>query len=137
MGASAWSYFVPYQDDVQQAFQQLRQQVFASGNYLKSWEESSATEMLSHSVPSNIEELLTLAGTTGTHSILDLPATVRVQPISSAVLQQVFATEHPTHAMVEAAAQGWELWALADGDYLIVYAADQPDELYFFGATGD
>jgi len=137
MGASAWSYFVPYQDDVQRAFQQLCQHVFASGNSLKPWEESSTTNMSSHRVPSSIEELLTLAGTTGTHSILDLPATIRLQLVSSAVLEQVIATEHPTHAMVEAAAQGWELWALADGDYLIVYAENQPNELYFFGATGD
>ena len=88
-------------------------------------------------MPDTIEELLTLAGTTGTHSILDLPATRQLQPVSSDVLEQIFATMHPTHTMIETAEQGWELWALADGDYLTVYAASQPDELYFFGATGD
>ena len=137
MGASAWSYFIPYQDDVQHAFRQLQQQVFANGNYLKPWQEPSAPHIPSPGVPNNIEELLTLAGTTGTHSILDLSATMQLQHVSSDVLEQIFATMHPTHALVEAAEQGWELWTLADGDYLIVYRAGEPDELYFFGTTGD
>jgi hypothetical protein len=137
MGASAWSYFVPYQDNVQQAFQQLQQQVFTNGNYLKPWDEPSATPVPFHGVPSSIEELLTLAGTAGTHSILDLSTTMPLQPVSSDVLEQIFTTTHPTHAMLEAAEQGWELWTLADGDYLIVYTAREPDELYFFGTTGD
>jgi hypothetical protein len=137
MGASAWSYFVPYQDHVQQAFQQLQHQIFAGGHYFKAWEESSASHIPSPAIPNTIEELVTLAGTTGTHSILDRPAMMRLQPVSSAVLEQIFATTRPTHVMVEAVEQGWEFWELADGDYLTVYRADQPDELFFFGATGD
>lgn len=34
MGASGWSYFVPYQQDIGQALQQLREQVFASGDFV-------------------------------------------------------------------------------------------------------
>lgn len=34
MGASGWSYFVPYQTDVSVALQQLRADVFARGDYL-------------------------------------------------------------------------------------------------------
>jgi hypothetical protein len=33
MGASGWSYFVSYQQDIAQALQQLREQVFASGDF--------------------------------------------------------------------------------------------------------
>lgn len=33
MGASAWSYFVPYQKDISLALQQLKDQVFAEGNH--------------------------------------------------------------------------------------------------------
>lgn len=35
MGATGWSHFVPYQSDINAALQQLRQQVFASGNYIQ------------------------------------------------------------------------------------------------------
>lgn len=34
MGASGWSYFVPYEADVSAALQRLRQDVFARGDYL-------------------------------------------------------------------------------------------------------
>lgn len=33
MGASAWSYFVPYQEDISLALQQLKDHVFAEGNH--------------------------------------------------------------------------------------------------------
>ncbi len=33
MGASGWSYFVPYQADIKKAFYDLRQQVFERGRY--------------------------------------------------------------------------------------------------------
>ena len=37
MGASNWIYYVPYQENIEQALQCLRQQVFASGDYYHSW----------------------------------------------------------------------------------------------------
>jgi len=33
MGTSAWSYFTPYREDVRQALDELRQHVFANGEY--------------------------------------------------------------------------------------------------------
>jgi len=33
MGATGWSYFVPFQDDVQKALDELREKVFAEGRY--------------------------------------------------------------------------------------------------------
>jgi len=33
MGASNWAYFVPYQVDINKALQDLREDVFNSGNY--------------------------------------------------------------------------------------------------------
>jgi hypothetical protein len=35
MGASGWSYRAPYQDDIDAALQQLRWDVYRSGNYYK------------------------------------------------------------------------------------------------------
>jgi len=33
MGASGWSYFTSYQENIGKAFQELQQKVFESGNY--------------------------------------------------------------------------------------------------------
>jgi hypothetical protein len=38
MGASGWSYRTPYQPDVEAALHQLREQVFARGEFHKPWE---------------------------------------------------------------------------------------------------
>ena len=38
MGASEWVYYVPYQEDIEQAFQTLRQQVFETKSY-HNWAE--------------------------------------------------------------------------------------------------
>lgn len=37
MGASGWSYFIPYQNDIAQALQNLRQKIFEDGDYQKLW----------------------------------------------------------------------------------------------------
>lgn len=96
MGASGWSYFVPYQEDVRLALQQLKEQVFAEGDhYPIAWYQY----LLSHPIntdddpeyqeefraelrtflenaeknpPKSIEELLERNGLDGTHSILDM-----------------------------------------------------------------
>jgi hypothetical protein len=37
MGSSGWSYFTPYQEDIAQALQELRQRVFEAGEYQQYW----------------------------------------------------------------------------------------------------
>jgi hypothetical protein len=44
MGASGWSYFVPYQEDVNRALQELRQREFEDGNYHISWPRDHAEQ---------------------------------------------------------------------------------------------
>jgi hypothetical protein len=41
MGASSWQYFTLFQADPEKALQDLRQEVFATGNYQKPGAESS------------------------------------------------------------------------------------------------
>lgn len=98
MGASGWSYFVPYQKDVKKAFIALRQREFNAGNYYKheysvdgpienyfppghiiTIEERMQTQkeldFLSNinKMPINtIDELLKKNGAEGTHSIIDI-----------------------------------------------------------------
>lgn len=100
MGASTWLYYVPYQENLEQAFHDLRQQVFESGKY-NHWGEvleyeaakealcaahgvdyrdEEAVEFLLQEVgpiqltpPSTIEELLEKPDDgEGTHTILDI-----------------------------------------------------------------
>ena len=39
MGATGWSYFVPYEDDIERALQALRDDIFRKGDYYRSEEE--------------------------------------------------------------------------------------------------
>ena len=38
MGATGWTYFVPYQEDINKALQELREEVFKAGGYQKPYE---------------------------------------------------------------------------------------------------
>src|SRR5579872_3511690 len=98
MGASPWIYFTPYQPDPEAALQQLRNEVFARGEYYKPWDAASAWHMElalappeeraamedflqslppsplqpPEPLPATIQELLELYGGSSTHSILDI-----------------------------------------------------------------
>lgn len=98
MGASGWTYFAPYQPDVAQALESLRQRVFADKDFgdpaigmvmdnpdavlahlpperradLLAALEQVRADRAAQPEPATIEELLEQAGTEGTHSILDI-----------------------------------------------------------------
>jgi hypothetical protein len=100
MGATQWTYTVPYQPDINKALEELRQEVFAKGEYYKPWEElrefrekleaKPKDQLTDHErdtlaflqtmppleppdpLPATIEELLEQNGESGTHSILDI-----------------------------------------------------------------
>ncbi|MGI5170408.1 hypothetical protein ACQEU3_39265 [Spirillospora sp. CA-253888] len=71
MGASGWEYFVPYQEDLQQALQELRDQVFQAREYL--WDPWVPEEQR-RPWPATIEALWAdeVVQHNGTHSILDM-----------------------------------------------------------------
>lgn len=100
MGASGWSYFVPFKQDVRKAFQDLKTKVFRDKDYYDPYARYDdsltfedflpkgieLTEDLKRIfrieyenllkakkiVPRTIEELIRKNGETGTHSILDI-----------------------------------------------------------------
>ena len=97
MGASGWSYFVPYEVDIETALQKLRQAVFCNGDYYQIepyWQTMSFQNFLPpdpnftaadieayrtefeqrqrRPQPTSIETLLIWNGEAGTHSILDI-----------------------------------------------------------------
>ena len=97
MGASAWGYFTPYKENVQEALEELRQKEFQEGRYYRpganlpdtfeEWikqlnlpaekaqhyrEGFNNLKSSSKIKPSSIEELFELNKESGTHSILDI-----------------------------------------------------------------
>src|ERR1041385_3314556 len=62
MGASGWSYFVPFDTNFEAALTRLHQDVFRSGKYSAPGKKK----------PKTIDELRKRTGEDGTHSILDI-----------------------------------------------------------------
>jgi hypothetical protein len=100
MGASSWIYYVPYQEDLEQAFQALRQRVFETDDYCHWWEgewvvdiageEMDISQMqevvqqedgslvpvpplvFSRMLEEQMAEAVRRSGSQGTHSIIDI-----------------------------------------------------------------
>lgn len=132
MGAEPWSSYTPFDTNLQQALDNLRRDVFASGEYRYAEEE-----------PSSIEEALEIADADGTCSILDIqrisdePDYCCAAPFSTHELITYFGSERPTRAAVEAADDYWEDLRRGQARYVIVYANEQPSEIYFAGYSFD
>ena len=143
MGASGWSYFVPYQEDVGKALEELRQREFEAGRYNRLDEYWPEKRM-----PVSIDELMEWNETEGTHSIIDIfwgvadePGTdnfAMATPLSTDELMEFFGTQQPTHAMiVEHEDEVMDYRSRWEATYVIVYKDDQPDEIFFTGFSGD
>jgi hypothetical protein len=132
MGAEGWSYFVPYESDVENALAKLRQQVFASGDY-------RGSEMN----PATPEQAVENTEADGTASILDItrvsdsPDFCSVCPLSAAELTRLFGTTQPTRAMIEANDDLYEDIERGQGIYIVAYKNGKPDEYFFAGYSFD
>ena len=163
MGASGWEYFVPYQPNIDQALQELREQVFRSGDYhlrpqmhidpddfagmpedvreqLPLWIERENSFVQ----PTTIDALLEWNGEDGTHSILDIqrvslsPEFGAAAPLSADELTRLFGGGQPDRSMVENKRDDIQLLrARWEATYLVVYSNGIADEIYFTGFSGD
>lgn len=140
-GASGWSYFVPYEQNTKAALERLRWDVFRKGNYYKLRPDQKAKSP---------EHALRLNDTEGTHSIIDIQKVApfpssscelgAVCPLSPAALVELFGTQRPSRAAVEALAQDKRLLSRLQrwsGVYVVVYEGSSPKWLYFTGYSGD
>ncbi|GHJ43573.1 hypothetical protein Cs7R123_09150 [Catellatospora sp. TT07R-123] len=147
MGASGWSYYVPYEEDLNAALTRLQQRVFAEGDYW--WVHggfgTSAADYANR--PASFEELIAdeAVQESGTHSILDMyrvqadgqrPDFAMVQPVSRAEAMARTGVEKLTRDHVAAidglADQRWH------GRCAVLHdATGQPAEIYFWGFSGD
>ena len=142
MGAEPWSYFVPFREDFEAALDDLKEREFTAGRY----------RMLDpDDPPATIADAFEQAGASGTGSILDIRevadtplevgaevhAFCMVSPLSSDQLIELYGTDRPTRAMVEANHELYEWLDRGFGIYIVVYDGDRPSELFFAGYSFD
>jgi hypothetical protein len=148
VGASGWDYYVAYQPDLQAALDELRRRVFEAGDYW--WAVpyefgKSAADFPDR--PRTEAELWADESVqeSGTHSILDMSRVVTdgeepdfgtVQPVTEAEALDRVGVATLTREHVEAlgplAEQRWF------GRCAVLHdAAGKPNEIYFWGFSGD
>jgi hypothetical protein len=148
VGASGWDYLVPYRPEVAEALLDLQAQVFNDGDYYQYW------RLFGTPRPETIEDLWAAKETpdfwdVGTHSILDIdkiasvsepdsPGAIRA--LSAPEMHAVLGTDRPTRTDFERALPGSD--SLLDvprwsGRYVILYKDERPDEIAFWGYSGD
>jgi hypothetical protein len=151
--SSEWSYFTPYEADISTALQQLREDVFARGDYMTEESEIASYRDLqdvphpSAFKPASIGELLEQEGDRGTHSILDIthvsptPKRRAVSPLPASVLADYFSSDKPSREEIEDVYEFGSLEKYVDkswrGIYIIAYADGKPSEIFFAGCSGD
>jgi len=148
VGASGWSYYVPYQPNLQSALDELRRHVFETGDYW--WAApyeigKSASDFPNR--PRTEKELWADESVqeSGTHSILDMhevltgdetPDFGSILPVTDAEAVELVGVTKPTRAHVEALEPlAGERWT---GRCAVLHdPAGDPHEIYFWGASGD
>lgn len=148
VGASEWQYFVPYQQDFGQALQELRQQVFASGEFWWYGEGDYLPESMRVPRPTRLENVFDDENVqqSGTHSILDVFRVLApgdaweygsVAPATAEEIHTATGTTHPdrSHAAVLSDTLDRQRWV---GRCAVLYG-DQgdPSEIVFWGHSGD
>lgn len=152
MGASGWDYRVPYAGSVEATFVLLQEQVLAGGEFLWPWDglEPDEDDDEVAGRPSSLEELRAAKEIeefweAGTHSILDMDRVGDdeqvgvVRPLTSGELEGVFGTREPSAVEFEQVETPEQLllgerWT---GRSLVLYKDGKPDEVYFWGYSGD
>jgi len=148
MGAEPWEYFVPYQNDVNRALQDLRKREFEAGRYNPVQPFPSPPEMgvAPGAQHASIEEAIDAAGADGTRSILDMQRVASdpddvdfgvVAPVPADVLQEMLGTDRPTREMVQDCPELLEGVERGQGIYVIVHKDGKPGEIYFGGYSYD
>jgi len=151
MGASEWRYFVPYQEDLHQALQDLRRQVFSTGKYWWYGDSEYLSPANRLPRPARLEDLFEdeYVREEGTHSILDVLRVVdpdrprdwydqgTIVPATADEVRAAIGTDRPTRA--DTAELDDKLprarWV---GRCAVLYDEHgNPTEIRFWGHSGD
>ena len=164
MGASGWDYRVSYAGSVEATLIAVQEQVLADGDYIWPWETIARYGGGEVAVPrpTSLDTLNAAKETEefwdeGTHTILDTDRIVTstdddaddvgdgaIRPLSPAELARVFGTEQPSAADFDRVVEPETSSVLDDltgprwtGRSLVIYRDGTPDEVYFWGFSGD
>jgi|SRR5881296_1770290 len=152
MGAEFWSYWVPYQKDLNAALKELRQREFQAGRYYQPPEVEPGFfgsvfrqqhEPSKPKPPSNIREAIKASSPTGTRSILDIKRVAERPNFYTAALLppeelvRLFGTDKPTHPVIEENEELAVGIERGQGECIIAFKDGKPDEIYFAGYSFD
>jgi hypothetical protein len=148
LGASAWDSVVRYHEDASVALKVARENAFRDGDYF--WPCDGRWGLPERPRPDSEDELWKepIMQHDLTHSVLDMfgvsqvgeePEILHAAPLSPGITREVFGTERPTRADYDRASD--VMWDVVQdrgyGHYVVLYRDDAPDEIAFFGITGD
>jgi hypothetical protein len=146
MGGQSWWYLVPYEKDIGESLNALRQREFNAGRYNPAEPfprfpvDPAHTPGRKHS---SINEARIAADADGTRSILDVsyisaePNYDAVALLDDANLMKFFGTTKPTAADMENSAEMFDQIERGMGIYAIVYEDDAPSQIFFAGYSYD
>jgi hypothetical protein len=147
MGAEPYWYTVKYQSNIDAALQELRETEFQAGRYNPVMDFIDFPITASSPAPGaqhdSIAEAFEDADADGTRSILDIigigddPDFSTACPLSPEVLIDLYGTEQPTRAAVEANMDFLEDIERGHAVYIILYTAGKPTEIMFAGYSFD
>jgi hypothetical protein len=147
MGGEPWMYFVEHDEDVEFALDALKVREFRAGRYNPVMPFPPFPADPSGPAPgakhSSIEEAREAADADGTRSILDMdrigdePDFGVVVPLDRQEIIELYGTEHPTRAMIEANPDFLEEVERGQGVYLVAYDGDRPAWICFGGYSYD
>jgi hypothetical protein len=148
MGASVWEYFVPYQESLGQALQELRQRVFTAGDYWWYGEDESLPESLRAPRPERLEDVFDdeIVREEGTHSILDVFRILEpgemwdyntVVPTTAEEARRATGTDRPRRADAVTLDEALERQRWVGRCAVLYDEHGDPSEIMFWGHSGD
>jgi hypothetical protein len=148
MGGHAYFYFVPYQNDLQRALDELREREFKAGRYnpvlpFIKFREPAFSRQSPGAKHKTIKAAVKASAEDGTRSILDISKVGDrsdygiAGPLSLESVEDLYGTTQPTREMVED-----DLGFLEDVErgkcvYVVLYKNGDPSEVCFAGYSYD
>jgi hypothetical protein len=147
MGAHRYWYTVPYESNINEALQVLRDREFQAGRYnpvvpfpIFPITSTSPAPGAGHA---SIEAALEASDADGTRSILDIfsigeePGFLVAGPLTDEILHSTYGTTRPTRQMVEENLNFLEHLERGQAAYIILYENGSPTAILFAGYSFD
>jgi len=147
VGAHPYWYTVPYQSDLSEALQGLRNREFQAGRYnpVMPFPQFPISPMspAPGARHATIEAALEASDADGSRSILDIfsigeePGFLVAAPLNNKILETTYGTTQPTQQMVEANMDFLEQIERGHAAYIILYEHGAPTAILFAGYSFD